>query len=87
MDKVDIFVDLPFCRAKAYDPHLCQKPLQISTKCLQAQETIARRICQHVVGMNPASLGDFNDEVVKREIVDDTFDIEVKEGEDEKMVS
>jgi len=50
-------------------------------------ETIARRVCQHVVGMKPATLGDINDEVVKREIIDDTFDIEVKEGEDEHMVS
>jgi len=53
----------------------------------QGHETIARRICQHVVGMNPLSLGDINDEVVKREIVEEAFDIEVKEGEDEKMVS
>ena len=37
--------------------------------------------------MNPLSLGDINDEVVKREIVEEAFDIEVKEGEDEKMVS
>ena len=48
---------------------------------------MGRRICQHVVGMNPATLGDINDEVVKREMQDDTFDIEVKEGEDEHMVS
>jgi len=53
----------------------------------EAQDTIARRVCQHVVGMKPVSLGDINDEVVKREIQDDAFDIEVKEGEDEKMVS
>ena len=36
--------------------------------------------------MKPLTLGDINDEVVKREILDDTFDIEVKEGEDEHMV-
>jgi len=53
----------------------------------EAHETVARRVCQHVVGMNPATLGDINDEVVKREMQDDTFDIEVKEGEDEHMVS
>jgi len=53
----------------------------------ESHETIARRVCQHVVGMNPLTLGDINDEVVKREIHDDVFDIEVKEGVDEQMVS
>lgn len=53
----------------------------------ESHETIARRLCQHVVGMNPKSLGDINDEVVKREIRDEAFDVEIKEGEDETMVS
>jgi len=53
----------------------------------ESHETIARRVCQHVVGMNPLTLGDINDEVVKRELHDDVFDIEVKEGVDEQMVS
>ena len=64
--------------------------MSISTRYLfllrQSHETIARRLCQHVVGMNPKSLGDINDEVVKREIRDEAFDVEIKEGEDETMV-
>lgn len=52
-----------------------------------SHQEIAKRLCQHVVGMNPLTLGDFDDEVTKREIRDDWVDVEVKEGEDETMVS
>jgi elongation factor Ts len=53
----------------------------------KSHQEIAKRLCQHVVGMNPLTLGDFDDEVTKREIRDDWVDVEVKEGEDETMVS
>ena len=72
-----------FPSVPVFPPQLIFFPLSFH----KAHETVARRVCQHVVGMNPATLGDINDEVVKREMQDDTFDIEVKEGEDEHMVS
>lgn len=51
-------------------------------------QSVCRGLCQHVVGMNPKTLGDINDEVVKKVTEEVELDTEgPKEGDDQFEVS